>query len=248
MKVIGVIPSRFASVRFPGKPLAPIAGKPLLQWVIEGSQKSKLLQKVLVATDDNRIAELAKKCGAEYVMTAPELPSGTDRTWAALQDQDFDVAINIQGDEPLIQSHILDVLAQSMQDNPECEMGTLARHFESDEDLQSINTAKIILNHKSEAIYFSRLPIPYSRVLRNPQEKRIVHVQHIGIYAYRKKFLERLCQTPVQPMEIHEGLEQLRALYLGGKIKVTLVDYITQGVDTPDDVKKVEKILSKRSP
>jgi 3-deoxy-manno-octulosonate cytidylyltransferase (CMP-KDO synthetase) len=250
-QIIGVIPARYASTRFPGKPLALIAGKPLLQWVIEGSKKSKLIQKILVATDDERIADLAKKCGVEPIMTPSELPTGTDRIWYALkkydqQNQKFDIAINIQGDEPLIQAEILDALAKDMIDHPECEMGTLAHPFKNAEDIANPNTAKIVLNHKNEAIYFSRFPIPHSRVLAEKGKEQSVSLQHIGIYAYRKNFLQKFCETPAQPLEIHEGLEQLRALYLGAKIKVVTVGYETRGVDTPEDVIKVEKLLSSR--
>jgi 3-deoxy-manno-octulosonate cytidylyltransferase (CMP-KDO synthetase) len=241
-QIIGVIPARFASTRFPGKPLAPIAGKPLLQWVIEGTKKSLLIKRVIVATDDERIQKLAQSCGAEVVMTDPDLPSGTDRVWAALQGQKFDIAVNIQGDEPLIKAEILDALAQSMIDNPECEMGTLAHPFKDAADIDNPNTAKIVLNHRHEAIYFSRFPLPYSRV-KKPDNMQSVSLQHIGIYGYRRDFLKKFCETPPQDLERFEGLEQLRALYLGAKIKVVTVQYETRGVDTPEDVVKVEKLL-----
>jgi len=250
-KVIGVIPARYGSTRFPGKPLALIAGKPLLQWVIEGSQKSKHLSQILVATDDERIATLAKKCGVEVAMTPSELPSGSDRVWFALKDKNFDVAINIQGDEPLIQAEILDALASAMIANPACEMGTLGHPFKNEADILNPNTAKIILNHNQEAIYFSRFPIPFSRdkdmTKTLGQGGQSVNLQHIGIYAYRKDFLRKFCETPIQPLEQFEGLEQLRALYLGAKIKVVTVHYETRGVDTPEDVILVEKQLAKRS-
>lgn len=241
MKCIGVIPARFGSTRFPGKPLALIQGKPLLQWVIEGSKTSKKLSEICVATDDARIAELAKKCGVTAVMTESDLPTGTDRVWAAVKNQNFDVVVNIQGDEPLISGALLDSLVEPFS-QPEIEMATLGRDIDT-EALISETTAKIVLNHKDEALYFSRFPIPYSR---NKEGSHKGCLKHIGMYAYRKTLLERLCQTAPVEIEKGESLEQLRALYLGAKIKVVRVHTDSWGVDTPEDVQKIEKILNGR--
>lgn len=240
MKVIGIIPARYASTRFPGKPLALIAGKPLLQWVIEASKTSKLINKIIVATDDERILILAKTCGVEVVMTDSELPSGTDRVWAAAKKEQFDIAINIQGDEPLITGQVLDTLVQSMIKNENVEMATLGHPFKNQSDMENPNTVKIVLNKKGEALYFSRFPIPYSRDKTFSQG---VNLAHIGLYGYRKAFLERFCETAPTDLERLEGLEQLRALYLGAKIQVTSVEYETRGVDTPEDVLIVERKL-----
>jgi len=240
MKVIGVIPARYGSTRFPGKPLALIAGKPLLQWVIEAAKKSKLIDQLIVATDDERIMKLASDCDVDAVMTDSNLPSGTDRIWAAVQKEQFDIALNIQGDEPLLTGEVLDTLIQSMIDNPKSEMATLGHDFKSVKDMENPNVVKIVLNQNREAIYFSRFPIPYSR------EKDFIptaNLQHVGLYGYRKGFLEKFCKTPAQALELSESLEQLRALYLGAKIQVNRVDYETRGVDTPEDVLIVERKL-----
>ncbi|MGE0633617.1 MAG: 3-deoxy-manno-octulosonate cytidylyltransferase [Pseudobdellovibrionaceae bacterium] len=239
MKCLGVIPARFASTRFPGKPLALILGKPLLQWVIEGSKTSKKLSEILVATDDLKIAELGKKCGVRVVMTDSELPTGTDRVWAAVKNENFDVVVNIQGDEPLISGSLLDSLVEPFIQN-EIEMATLGRTMDS-EALISETTAKIVMNQNDEALYFSRFPIPYSR--NKNAESFSGCLKHIGMYAYRKNLLEKLCRTAPVEIEKGESLEQLRALYLGAKIKVVRVQSDSWGVDTPEDVSKIEKLL-----
>jgi 3-deoxy-manno-octulosonate cytidylyltransferase (CMP-KDO synthetase) len=239
MKVYGVIPARFHSTRLIGKPLVPLLGKPLLQWVIEKSLQSKKIEKILVATDHLDIMKLAEKCGVEAVMTDPELPSGSDRVWAAIQDRKCDIAINIQGDEPLISGSLLDRLIEPFEIQKDLQMATLGRELKAG-DLESQTTAKIVLNHLNEALYFSRFPIPYSRLKANEKTGAL---KHIGLYAYKKDFLKTFCaQGPVE-IEIAEGLEQLRALYLGARIAVVKVDHESWGVDTPEDIKKVEEIL-----
>ncbi len=240
-KVIGVIPSRMGSTRLPEKPLALINGKPLLQWVIEGSLTSKKIDQVLVATDDKRIAALAEKCGVQAVMTSPDITTGTDRVYAAIQNMDCDIVLNIQGDEPLIRGEVLDPLVDKMLADKNAQMGTLAHHFKSEADVLNINTAKVLLNHKNEAIYFSRFPIPFSR--RQDIQLSGLSMLHVGIYAFRKNFLKVFCSTPPTAMEQFEGLEQLRALYLDTKIHVVSVDYETRGVDTAEDIKIVESIM-----
>src|SRR5690606_3010668 len=176
-------------------------------------------------------------------MTDSDLPSGTDRIWAALKNRQFDIAINIQGDEPLITGEILDTLVQSLLDNPESEMATLGHPFKSQKDVENPNIVKIVLNKNHQAIYFSRFPIPYSRSKNFSQDSNL---QHIGLYGYRKVFLQKLCETAPTALEIKEGLEQLRALYMGAKIQVTSVEYETRGVDEPQDVLIVENKLQKR--
>jgi 3-deoxy-manno-octulosonate cytidylyltransferase (CMP-KDO synthetase) len=243
MNIIGVIPARYASTRFPGKPLAMIAGKPLLQWVIEGAKTAKSLTQVMVATDHPEIQALAKKCGAEVAMTDPELPSGSDRVWAAVKNINADVVLNIQGDEPLISGELLDSLTAPFAKDPGLEMATLGRKIGAG-DLESQQTAKIVLNEKNEALYFSRYPIPYSRI--DAPAGEAVCLKHIGIYAFRKKFLERFCSHGPTQLEMAEGLEQLRALYLGARIRVISVEHDSWGVDVPEDVKKLEKMLLKK--
>ncbi len=240
MKVVGVIPARFASTRFPGKPLHKILNKPLLQWVIEGAKTSREIGSLLVATDSVEIANLAEQCGVMAVMTDSSLPSGSDRVWAAVQNIDADIIINIQGDEPLVQGEILDQLVKPFYEINNLEMSTLARPLDT-ESLISPNTAKIVLDSQNYAIYFSRCPIPYTRESLEAFPRAAL--KHLGVYAYKKSFLERFCSCPVTVIENCEGLEQLRALYLGAKIKVVETNYESWGVDTPGDVNKVEGII-----
>jgi 3-deoxy-manno-octulosonate cytidylyltransferase (CMP-KDO synthetase) len=237
MKVIGVIPSRYGSTRFPGKPLAPIAGKPLLQWVVEGARQSRRLSEVLVATDDERIAELCRKIGVDFAMTSPELPTGTDRIEAAVRGREADVVVNIQGDEPMTNGHILDALVEPMVEDASLEMATLGKKLQ-DEDLENQNAAKIALDSRGRALYFSRYPIPFSR---SSEARHEIGLKHIGIYAYRRAFLERFCRQPPVPLELSEGLEQLRALYLGASIAVVRVEHESWEVNVPDDVAEVER-------
>jgi 3-deoxy-manno-octulosonate cytidylyltransferase (CMP-KDO synthetase) len=240
---VGVIPARWASTRFPGKPLALIAGKPLLQWVIEGARTSRKLKQIVVATDDERIAALAEKCGVKPIMTASDLPTGTDRVYQAALQTGGDVIVNIQGDEPLIEGSLLDSLVAPFDSEPGMQMATLGKAL-SPEGLASANIVKIVLNRRDEALYFSRFPIPYSRV---PAGDRIEGaLQHIGIYAYRMEFLKSFCSQEPTHLEQSESLEQLRALYLGARIKVVRVEHDSWGVDTPEDVQKIERILAQR--
>ncbi len=243
MNIVGVIPARYASTRFPGKPLKLIAGKSLITHVIEGAKLCSHLSKLIVATDHEAIAAEAKKSGVEVAMTDPHLPSGSDRVWAAVKNVDCDVVLNIQGDEPLIYGKPLDQLCEVFQDRS-VSMATLAKPFQNHEDFLSPNIAKIVLDSQSNALYFSRLPIPHTR--NNPRDFGYACVKHIGLYGYTKSFLEKFCATPPIPLENAEALEQLRALWMGWKIKVILTDFESWGVDTPEDVLKVESIMSRK--
>jgi 3-deoxy-manno-octulosonate cytidylyltransferase (CMP-KDO synthetase) len=229
MKFLGVIPARYASTRFPAKPLALLQNKPMIQWVVEGARRSSLLAEVIVATDHEDIRRAAETAGARVVMTDPDLPSGTDRIYAAARDLEFDVVINIQGDEPLIEPSLIDRLGGLFQQVPGLHMATLA-HPISAEELASPNAVKVVLNQHDEALYFSRCPLPCS-------------LKHVGMYAYTKDFLKRFCETAPAEIEIAERLEQLRALYLGAKIKVLRVPTANPGVDTPEDLAKLENLL-----
>ena len=245
-RAIGVIPARYASTRFPGKPLAAIHGKPMLQWVVEAARKSQKLDDIYVATDHDEIFALGESLGVKTVMTDPDLATGSDRVWKAIQSEDADVVINIQGDEPLLNPEILDALVTPMLEQNTLDMATLARPFRSADEVDSEQTAKIILNEQHEAIYFSRLPIPFSREKTYLDEAIAGCVKHIGLYAYRKSFLQRFCAQAPTAIEKAEGLEQLRALYLGARIKVVMVESESWGVDTPSDIKKVEEILGNK--
>lgn len=240
MRFLGVIPARYGSTRLPAKPLLQISGKPLLQWVIEGAQQAKTLTELVVATDHPEIAALAKKCGVEAVMTAPEIPSGSDRVWAAAREKNADVILNIQGDEPLLKGEWIDKLIAPFNTDSKLQMGTLAHPIEEAE-LASLSVVKVILSKESNGIYFSRHAIPYTR--QTFQESPNLCLKHIGLYAYRKDFLKMFCETPPTALEKAESLEQLRALYLGATIRVIPIDALSIGIDTPDDVKAVSSIL-----
>jgi 3-deoxy-manno-octulosonate cytidylyltransferase (CMP-KDO synthetase) len=247
MKTVGIIPARYGSTRFPGKPLVLINGQPLLKWVIDGARSAKSLAEVAVATDDERIAKLARECGVRALMTDSELPTGTDRIYQAAQQmdlQDSDVIVNIQGDEPLIDGALLDKLAEPFKQDAGLQMATLGRALD-EESLKSPNTAKIVLNKKSEAMYFSRLPIPYTR--QAGIAPYAAALKHIGIYAYRKSFLREFCAEKPAAVELAESLEQLRALYLGARIKIVQVTHDSWGVDTPEDVLKIERLMRERT-
>ncbi|MEK2644423.1 3-deoxy-manno-octulosonate cytidylyltransferase [Bdellovibrio sp. BCCA] len=245
MKIVGVIPARYGSTRFPGKPLVNLKGRPLIQWTIEGAKKSRLLNDLIVATDDERIKAAAEAVGAKVVMTASELPTGSDRIHAAIKDISCDVVVNIQGDEPLVTGELIDRLAQVFVNEPTMDMATLA-HPISEEELQSPNAVKVVMNHKDEALYFSRYAIPYSRSKASEMGTYEGCLKHIGMYAYSKIFLKEFCEAPPALIEKAESLEQLRALYLGAKIKVIRVKEASLGVDTPEDLVRLEKLLSQQ--
>lgn len=243
MKIVGVIPARYGSTRFPGKPLVPLKGRPLIQWTIEGAKKSHLLSDLIVATDDERIKAAAEAVGVQVAMTDSDLPTGSDRIHAAIKNLNCDVVVNIQGDEPLVTGALIDSLAQVFVDDPSLDMATLA-HPIGEEELQSPNSVKVVLNHRDEALYFSRYAIPYSRVKATEMGTYEGCLKHIGMYAYSKNFLKKFCEAPPALIEKAESLEQLRALYLGAKIKVIRVKEASLGVDTPEDLVRLEKLLS----
>lgn len=240
MKIIGVIPARYASTRFPGKPLVHLKGKPLLQWVVEGAKRCTILETVIVATDDDRIEKLCKDIGVEVVRTSPDCATGTDRLFEATKNLDFDVVLNIQGDEPLVGPEYINPLAEAFLNQNGLDMATLA-HPASESDIQNPNAVKVIINRNSEAIYFSRFAIPYSREAYTVESQAAL--KHIGLYAYTKSFLQTFCTSPQAEIEKAESLEQLRALYLGARIKVIQVEKPTYGVDTPEDLRTLEALL-----
>lgn len=242
MRVIGVIPSRWGSTRFPGKSLYPICGKPLVQWVVEAVKRARLLDEVLVATDDQRIAE-AVRGFAKVAMTRSDHPSGTDRVAEAAKANDDDIVINIQGDEPLINPALIDALAARMKADPGWAMATAACPIRTQRDLEARTVVKVVLARDGGALYFSRLPIPCRRD-GEPDLSSGLYLRHLGIYAYRGAFLKRLVSEAPCALEKTESLEQLRALYLGGRIAVIQTEELGVGVDTPEDVPVVERILS----
>jgi 3-deoxy-manno-octulosonate cytidylyltransferase (CMP-KDO synthetase) len=240
-KVIGVIPSRYAAQRFPGKPLALIAGKPLVQWVYEASRAAQLVDEVIVATDDERILKVVESFGDKAMMTAANHPSGTDRVAEVAEKIPCDVVVNIQGDEPLIRPLMIDSLVKAMLDEPDVPMGTLARKIERPEELDNPNVVKVVSDLRQRALYFSRFAIPY---VRDAETSGATHWAHVGIYAYRREALLRLVKLPVSELEQVEKLEQLRALQNGFAIKLVETTHETISVDTREDVARVEKILA----
>ena len=245
VNILGIIPARFASTRFPGKPLALIAGRPLIQHVVEQCQRAKSLGEVIVATDDTRIWEVAQNfCRVE--MTRPEHPSGSDRIAEVAERCACDAVVNIQGDEPLIDPDVIDAVAGALAQN---EMSTAATVIKNLSELDNPNVVKVVVNTAGRALYFSRRTIPYLREAASGSSEQLAafaFLKHLGIYGYRRGTLLRLVKFPVSPLENAEKLEQLRALENGIPIAVVKVDYDSIGVDTPEDVKRVEKILENR--
>lgn len=243
MKFIAIIPARYASTRFPGKPLAVLGGKTVIQRVYE--QAVNVLPEAWVATDDERIFQTVEAFGGRAVMTRSDHRSGTDRIEEAAQKigTDADVIINIQGDEPFVQASQLNTLMQ-LFDNPDTQIGTLGKRFESIEAVANQNSPKIVCDKNGFALYFSRSIIPFVR----GQEQSLwlehyPYLKHLGIYAYRREVLHEVTQLPPAPLEVAESLEQLRWLYNGYRIRVGLTDVETVGIDTPDDLKRAEEFL-----
>ena len=248
MKFIGIIPARYASTRFPGKPLAVLGGKTVIQRVYE--QTSSVLEEAYVATDDERILQAVEKFGGHAVMTRADHKSGTDRIEEAAEKigTDADVIINIQGDEPFIQPSQIETLMR-LFDNPTTQIGTLGKRFESMEATLNPNSPKIVTDLQGFALYFSRSVIPYVRGQEQGEWLRhYPYLKHLGLYAYRREVLREVTKLPQSPLEKAESLEQLRWLENGYRIRVGLTDVETVGIDTPDDLRRAEKFLSRRQP
>ncbi len=242
-KIIGIIPARYASTRFPAKPLADIAGKSMIQRVYEQCKKAKSLSEVVVATDHELIFKAVEKFGGKAVMTAENHPSGTDRCYEAFQQsrRSFDYAINIQGDEPFIEPEQIDLLADLLQSN-QTQIATLANKITQSEELFDSNAVKVVRNGEDEGIYFSRSPIPFLRgVEKNEWASKHDYFRHLGIYAFRSDVLAQITKLPVGKLEQAESLEQLRWLENGYSIKVGITPHKSVGIDSPEDLKKVLK-------
>ena len=246
MKILGIIPSRYGSSRFPGKPLHPLCGKPLVAWVVEAVKKAKALDDVIVATDDDRIVAAVEAYGGRAVMTPSELPSGTDRIACAAGDfADDDILVNIQGDEPLISPDLIDALVGRMKEGTKWDMATAVTPIKSLDDLNAKTVVKVVLDRDDGALYFSRAPIPCDRD-HEPDIASGLWVRHLGIYAYRGAFLKKYIAEPPCDLEKTEKLEQLRALWMGAKIAVIRTSDEGVGVDTPEDAVRIEAILRAR--
>ena len=248
MKFIGIIPARYASTRFPGKPLAVLGGKTVIQRVYE--QASSVLPEAYVATDDERILHAVEAFGGRAVMTRADHKSGTDRIEEAAEKigTDADVIINVQGDEPFIQRSQIETLMQLFE-NTETQIGTLGKRFESIDAALNPNSPKIVTDLQGFALYFSRSIIPFVR----GQEQTVwlekyPFLKHLGLYAYRREVLREVTKLPQSPLEIAESLEQLRWLENGYRIRVGLTDVETVGIDTPEDLQRAEEFLKERMP
>lgn len=243
MKFIGIIPARYASTRFPGKPLALLGGKPVIQHVYE--KVAAVLEAAYVATDDERIYDVVKAFGGQVVMTRTDHKSGTDRIEEAIEKigGEWDVVVNVQGDEPFVAKSQLDTICHCF-DDPTTQIATLGKPFESMEAVQNPNSPKIVVDNMGFAMYFSRSVIPYVR--GKEKSSWLTHypfLKHLGIYAYRKDVLRQITQLPQSSLEIAESLEQLRWLQNGFKIKVGTTDVETVGIDTPQDLERAEEFL-----
>lgn len=245
MKTIGVIPARWGATRFQGKILANILGKPVIQHVWENAKNAKTLDDLVVACDDERIYNAVTAFGGKAVFTSVDQPSGTDRLAEVVNPMDVDIAVNIQGDEPLVKPIIIDSLVISLQNEKLAQMSTVVKKIEDDAELTNSNVVKVVIDKNGYAIYFSRYAIPYNRTSEVDERKRPVYYKHIGIYAFTKDFLFTFRNLPKSSLESAEKLEQLRALEYGYRIKTVETKLDTIGVDTPDDIKRVEDALLK---
>lgn len=236
-RILGVIPARFQSSRFPGKALVSIAGKSMLQHVHERASQARYLTKLVIATDDDRIYGAARNFGALVKMTRFDHLTGTDRVAEIASAETADIIVNIQGDEPLIDPDAIDAAVLAMIDDEDAPMATLKKRIDDETEVANPNVVKVVTDLSGNAIYFSRCPIPYVR------DGATVHFKHIGLYIYRRDFLLQYSNLAVGPLETAERLEQLRALENGHRIRVVETDYDSLGVDTPEDLERVSTLF-----
>lgn len=243
MKIVAIIPSRFGSTRFPGKPLAPIAGKSMIQHVYECSTRADLVHRVVVATDDERIFKAVQQFGGEAVMTSETLRSGTDRAAEAAQRLGLemeDIVINVQGDQPLMDPRCLDDVVAPLIADGQLGISTLAFRIIDLQEYDNPKDVKVVVDSRGDALYFSRAPLPYAR----DDGEAFDSYKHLGVYAYRRSFLEIFRELPTGRLESIEKLEQLRALEYGHRIKVVVTPYDSPEVDLPSDIPRIEKLMA----
>jgi 3-deoxy-manno-octulosonate cytidylyltransferase (CMP-KDO synthetase) len=247
-KVIAVIPARWESSRFPGKPLALISGRPMIHWVAEQASKSQLVSEVIVATDDSRIYESVSRAGWQVVMTSTDHASGTDRIVEVVEDMDCDIIVNVQGDEPMIPPENIDLVVQALQNEPNSPVSTLMIAITDRDEMLNPNTTKVVVDQMGQALYFSRAPIPFDRdgETAEPSGAGILGYKHIGLYAYRKSFIQQFPKLQSSQLEQSEKLEQLRILDNGFSIKVVETKHNSIGVDCEADRVKVEEHLKQQ--
>jgi 3-deoxy-manno-octulosonate cytidylyltransferase (CMP-KDO synthetase) len=245
LSAIGVIPARYHSSRFPGKPLVDLMGKPMIQRVSERAAEARSLSRVLVATDDERIRDAVLAFGGEAVMTPSGIPSGTDRMAFVAKNLEAELFVNIQGDEPMIEPDEIDMVVRILSDDAGADVGTLVKKIDRPDELESPNTAKVVLDEAGYALYFSRSPIPYFRDGTDAGVKIRKHPywKHIGIYSYRREFLLQYARWEPTPLERAEKLEQLRVLEMGYRIKTAETPFEPVCVDTPADAERVRNLL-----
>lgn len=240
MKTAVIIPARYASTRLPGKPLIEIQGKPIIQWVYERSQQAKLTDNVIVATDDERIFKAVEAFGGKAVMTSSNHKSGSDRIAEVVENNpEIGIAVNVQGDEPLIQPESIDMAIRGLLEDEKVDISTLIRKIKNKEEISNPNIVKAVVDVNGKALYFSRAAIPYPRT-----ENAAQYYGHIGLYVYRRESLLKITQLEQTNLEKAECLEQLRALQNGFTIKTAVVDYKPIGIDTPQDVVEFEKAIT----
>jgi 3-deoxy-manno-octulosonate cytidylyltransferase (CMP-KDO synthetase) len=256
LSAVGIIPARYGSSRLPGKLLADLQGKPLLYYVYQRAGKARSLGQLLIATDDERIAAAARGFGGQVIMTRSTHRSGTDRIAEAAEKIVSDIVVNIQGDEPLIDFSAIDHVVQMLERDPHADMATLAAPIEDPADLWNPNVVKVVIDQRGYATYFSRNPVPYIRVKEMPKAdlKRILKekpellrrfYRHVGLYGYRSEFLKRFTEWAPSPLELLEDLEQLRAIEHGAKIRVESTHMPIIGVDTPEDLDRIRRLVGK---
>lgn len=247
MKITAVIPARYASTRFPGKALAEIDGRPMIQHVYERTAQSKLVGRVIVATDDIRIADAVSMIGGEAIMTSTDHETGTDRLAEVAAGLDADIVVNVQGDEPLIDPAMIDLALQPFLEEPDLLMGTVKTRIKCLHDFLSPNVVKVVTDNSGNALYFSRSPLPFFRDKWKDLKDdsfccgKLLCYKHVGLYVYRRDFLLKFAAMPATFLEISEKLEQLRAIENGVKIRVVESEFESIGVDTPDDLLKAQE-------
>lgn len=239
-RVVAVIPARYASTRFPGKPLAPLLGRPMVLWVLERAKRVPGVDEVLVATEDPRIASVVRSAGGEAILTSPECATGSDRVWEAVRGRPCDIVLNLQGDEPALDPLAVGELVDLHRSDPTLPMGTLASRLEDEGQHRDPNVVKVVLGEKGRCLYFSRSPVPH---LRGCTLSQAPVYRHIGVYGFRKDFLEAFTAWPQGALEKAESLEQLRALERGVALRAAVVAWAPVAVDTPSDVPEAEAAL-----
>jgi len=246
INIVAIIPARYASTRVPAKPLIDLCGKSMIQRVYEQTKKATLINRVIIATDHERIVEAVKHFGGDVVMTPADIRSGTDRiAHVAKNLPDADIIVNVQGDEPLIAPEMIDQAIKPLILDSSIQIGTLVKKVTSTDELTNPNVAKVVVDKQGFAIYFSRSPIPYLRDGSEISKWHIHHTfyKHIGLYVFRRKFLLQFSLWDESPLEKTEKLEQLRIIEHGYRIKVTVTEYDSIPIDTPEDIKRVTKLL-----